>query len=83
MGKLKPGASYTYKHVDGVVYARESGAPIQDRLIISYKYKDTTGLQIQNAELWQDIHRESKSNGVLRQAPKHVKILYQLSKHER
>lgn len=38
MGQLKPGASYIYEKADGVTYARESGAPPQDRVAIGMDY---------------------------------------------
>ena len=34
MGRLKPGATYVYERVDGVVYAREQGQPADTRIEI-------------------------------------------------
>jgi hypothetical protein len=35
MGRLKPGATYTYEYEGDVVYAREAG---QERFVIGWRY---------------------------------------------
>ena len=40
MGRLKPGATYVYERVDGVVYAREQGQPADTRIEIGGTRKD-------------------------------------------
>lgn len=41
MGSLKPGATYIYERVDGVVYARESLAPPETRKPIGWEYNES------------------------------------------
>ncbi|NDG30980.1 hypothetical protein EB118_13035 [bacterium] len=38
MGTIKPGVNYIYERVDGVVYAREFGAPPNTRFPIGWDY---------------------------------------------
>jgi hypothetical protein len=38
MGTLKPGVTYVYERVDGVVYAREFGAPPNTRRAVGWNY---------------------------------------------
>lgn len=39
MGTLKPGAKYIYEREDGVVYAREVGAPDSERIEIGWDFE--------------------------------------------
>ena len=39
LGQLKPGATYIYEKADGITYAREFGAPHNDRFEIGRDYQ--------------------------------------------
>ena len=81
--RLKPGATYTYENVNGVVYAREAGAPTSERFEIgktydAYKRED---IKLSNSILWADILNESKNNPCLKEAVEKCKMIYYLSKN--
>ena len=77
MGNLKPGATYIYEKADGITYARESGAPHNDRFEIGRDYQRFLQDELQ---LWEEIVREGRTNPVLQDALDRVKIVYHLSK---
>jgi hypothetical protein len=83
MGSLKPGASYTYEHVDGVTYAREQGAPVNTRFEIGRtlerQQKDQARL---DGNLWANILSESEKNTALKDAVEKCKMLYYLIKED-
>jgi hypothetical protein len=80
MGKLKPGATYIYEKANGITYAREFGAPANERFEIGRDYDR----QIQDElELWKEIIQESRNNPVLQKAIEKCKIIYNLSKKEK
>ena len=57
MGTLKPGVNYIYERVDGVVYAREFGAPPNTRFPIDWDYvpsNDNDG-QPDESQEWYDF----------------------------
>jgi hypothetical protein len=79
MGNLKPGATYIYERVDGVVYAREFGA--KDRTAIGWDYNVQTKLnELKEDKLWEDIRQEAKINPVLQLELDRVIMFYHLSK---
>lgn len=84
MGNLKPGATYTYEHRDGIVYATESGTT--EKLTVGWDYDPRTSDgrplrdHIMDSKLWGDIHRAAKTNSALQEALERVIILYHLSK---
>jgi hypothetical protein len=81
MGTLKPGATYVYEHVNGITYARESGAPVNSRFEIGRTYTRTKfDEELAREILWKDIHREATDNPVLQKALDHCIMLYYLSK---
>lgn len=83
MGVLKPGTKYIYEHADGITYAREFGAPHQERFEIGRTLeKQTLNDSLQETQLWHNILREAKSNPVLQDALDRVKIIYELSKDD-
>ena len=77
MGSLKPGAKYIYEKADGITYAREFGAPHNDRFEIGRDYQRFLQDELQ---LWEEIVREGRTNPVLQDALDRVKIVYHLSK---
>jgi hypothetical protein len=82
MGTLKPGATYIYERADGVTYAREFGS--NDRTAIGWDYETKLKLDgLKEDKLWVEIRRAAKSNHALQEALDRVKVIYELSKHER
>ena len=80
--RLKPGATYTYENVNGVVYAREAGAPVSERFEIGRTYdRKQEDIKIANSVLWADILEESKTNPALKEAVEKCKMIYYLSKN--
>jgi hypothetical protein len=90
MGNLKPGAEYVYERQDGVVYAREKGAPTQERTAIGWDWElETNPARVRGAsidsirenQLWYQIRQEAMVNPSLHEALERVKMLYYLSKN--
>ena len=77
MGTLKPGAKYIYEKANGITYAREFGAPHNDRFEIGRDYERFLKDELQ---LWEEIVREGRTNQALQDALDRVKIVYHLSK---
>ena len=77
MGTLKPGATYIYEKANGITYAREFGAPHNERFEIG---RDLELLLKDELRLWEDIVRAGRTNQALQAALDRVKILYHLSK---
>jgi len=91
MGQLKPGATYIYERQGGTIYAREMGAPANERFEIGYDWElDDNPARVRGASLdsikenqyWHKILIEAKSNQVLQDAINRVKIVYELSKKD-
>lgn len=83
MGQLKPGATYIYEHHDGITYAREFGAPHNERFEIGRTAEKQSLIDsLREQKLWGDIHRAAKSNPVLQNALDRAKIIYELSKKD-
>ena len=81
MGRLKPGVSYTYEHVDGITYAREHGAPVNTRFEIGRTYERTKfDEELAKEILWKDIHRTATDNVTLQRALEQCIIIYNLIK---
>ena len=78
MGSLTPGAKYIYEKADGITYAREVGAPHNDRFEIGRDYQRYLQDELR---LWEDIVRAGRTNQALQAALDRVKILYHLSKN--
>ena len=78
MGSLKPGAKYIYEKGDGITYAREFGAPHNERFEIGRDYQRFLKDELQ---LWEEIVRAGRTNQALQAALDRVKILYHLSKN--
>ena len=77
MGTLTPGAKYIYEKANGITYAREFGAPHNDRFEIGRDYERFLKDELQ---LWEDIVREGRTNKALQDALDRAKIVYHLSK---
>jgi hypothetical protein len=85
MGTLKPGATYIYERVNGIVYAREMGADPHDRFVVGYesgKEYDPVRSNIKENQLWHEIRRAAETNPALQEALNRVKVIYELSKDE-
>ena len=77
MGTLTPGAKYIYEKANGITYAREFGAPHNDRFEIGRDYERFLKDELQ---LWEDIVRAGRTNQALQDALDRAKIVYHLSK---
>lgn len=89
MGTLKPGATYIYERQGGIVYAREFGAPAEDRFEIGRDWEpDDNPSRVRGAllsdvkenQLWHEIRRAAQNNPTLQEALDRVKVLYELTK---
>jgi hypothetical protein len=80
-GTLTPGATYIYEQVDGVTYARESGADPSTRRIVGMTLEASNlRNQMRNNQLWHDIRRAAETNPSIQRALDQCIILYRLSK---
>jgi len=77
MGNLKPDATYIYEKANGITYAREFGAPHNERFEIGRDYERFLKDELR---LWEDIVREGRTNEALQAALDRVKLVYYLSK---
>jgi len=77
MGSLTPGATYIYEKADGITYAREFGAPHNERFEIGRDYERFLKDELR---LWEDIVRAGRTNEALQAALDRAKIVYHLSK---
>jgi hypothetical protein len=83
MGTLKPNTQYIYEHADGITYAREFGAPHNQRFEIGRTLeRQSLTDSIKEDRLWGEIRRTARSNQVLQDAIDRVKIIYELSKND-
>ena len=98
MGALKPDTKYIYERAGGVTYAREFGAPHEDRFVIGWDYDPITGHKVDydkrtsdgrplrdhllEDKLWGEIRRMARTNPALQEALERAKILYYLSKED-
>jgi len=74
---LTPGATYIYERANGVTYAREMGAPANERVAIGWDYEFRKQLKL---EEWSKILDAAEQNPALQEAVDRVKILYELSR---
>lgn len=80
MGSLKPGTKYIYEHSDGITYAREFGAPHDERFEIGRTAEKQAFIdELRDRQLWSKIHKAAKNNSVLQEAIDRVIMLYHLS----
>jgi hypothetical protein len=79
MGSLKPGAKYIYEKADGITYAREFGAPHNERFEIGRDYERYLKDELR---LWEDIVRAGRNNQSLQEILERAKIVYHLSKKD-
>jgi hypothetical protein len=77
MGSLTPGVTYIYEKADGITYAREFGAPHNERFEIGRDYQRFLKDELQ---LWEEIVRAGRTNQALQAALDRVKLVYHLSK---
>lgn len=83
MGSLKPGATYIYERVDGVVYAREQGSLQREAIGWDADAAPTDTIQqLEENKLWGNIFRASRTNQALREALDRAKIIYELSRKD-
>ena len=91
MGSLKPGATYAYKHQDGVVYATEAGSLnkqvhgwMYDKDHPSFDPRTSDGRplhdHLMDSRMWGEIRRAARTNSTLQEAIERVIIIYHLSK---
>ena len=79
MGSLKPGAKYIYEKADRLTYAREFGAPHNERFEIGRDYERYLKDELR---LWEDIVRAGRNNQSLQEILERAKIVYHLSKKD-
>ncbi len=77
MGSLKPGTTYIYETANGITYAREVGAPHNDRFEIGREYERVLK---DEERLWENIVRAGRTNENLQAVLERAKIIYHLSK---
>jgi len=91
MGSLKPGATYIYERQGGTIYAREFGAPHEERFAIGWDWEPENNParvrgasvdDIRESHLWHEIKKASLTNPALHEAIERVKILYYLSQEK-
>jgi hypothetical protein len=95
MGSLTPNKTLIYEQVNGVTYARESGADPSTRQAIGWEYDPVSGHKIDydkrtndgrplhehimDSKLWGEIRRAARDNPALQAAIDRVIITYYLS----
>ena len=83
MSQLKPGVSYIYERANGITYAREAGAPPQERFEIGRDYSSEPtifGKPAKEVAELVAISDAAKTNPALQTAIDHAIMLYKLSK---
>lgn len=83
MGSLTPGAKYTYKTTDGVVYATELGST--ESKVVGYNYSQeykSTHEIIKDNQFWGELRREARTNVALQRAFDRAIMIYRLSKDD-
>jgi hypothetical protein len=86
MGNLKPGVTYIYEKANGITYAREFGAPPEDKFEIGRDMDQRTydgrplHEHLKEDQLWGQIRRAAKDNPALQDALDRAIIIYNLSK---
>jgi hypothetical protein len=81
LGRLTPGAEYVYETPDGgqTIYAREVGAPSNQRILIG---DNRIQAKMQETQLWNDIREMAKINPGLNQMLEQVVLTYYLLKKQ-
>lgn len=77
MSNLKPGATYIYEQVDGIIYARE---PLSTERIEMGRTADRVTKDRLDWDLWKEIVEQSKFHPALQSELERVKIFYLLMK---
>ena len=89
MGTLKPGATYIYERQGGTVYAREMGAPANERTVVGYDWelednpsrvRGATLETVKENQLWHEIRVAALTNPTLQDALDKCRMIYTLSK---
>lgn len=78
MGNLNPNTSYIYESPDGgkTVYAREIGAPTNQRKLIGYQ------LDLFEDINWHDVSLKARTNPSLQKVLKRAILIYETIKDE-
>lgn len=85
MGSLTPNKTLIYERVNGITYARESGADPSTRIEVGWSYDPRTSDgrplhdHIMDDKLWGEIRRAARTNPTLHEALERAKIIYHLS----
>ena len=89
MSQLKPGVSYIYERANGIIYAREEGAPPDERFEIGRILPGAQGLPGESLMFGKPVKEvaelvaisdAAKTNPALQDALDRVKMLYLLTK---
>lgn len=87
MGTLKPGATYIYERVNGIVYAREEGTLARKEIGWDYDSRTSDGRplhdHIMDDQLWGEIRRTAKTNKSLQKALDRAILIYQTIKEDK
>ena len=89
MGTLKPNTKYIYERYNGVTYAREFGAPHDERFVVGHDWPPDdqhTGRSMRDKmledQMWDGIRELAKTNITLQSELDRVIMLYNLLKQE-
>ena len=89
MGTLKPDTQYIYERVDDVVYAREFGAPANERFVVGHGWSPgdlRTGRsmrdQLLEDNMWNEIRELARTNETLQSELERVIMVYNLIKDD-
>jgi hypothetical protein len=86
MGQLKPDTTYIYEKANGVTYAREFGAPSEERFEIGREYpprEDTfMDLPVSQLAVLVELVQAAKTNPALQDALDRAKVIYELSRQD-
>lgn len=76
MGTLRPGVTYIYESPDNgkTVYARECGAPHNERFVVGYQYDLFEDVN------WHEIALDARSNPSLQKILERAIMIHKLSK---
>lgn len=89
VGSLRAGATYIYERVDDVIYAREMGAPANERFEVGYNYQNGTavdklfGKPLDELAKLVDMVNAAEQNPALQDALDRVRVLYELTREHK
>lgn len=86
MGSLKPGATYIYERVDGIVYAREMGKTERKEVGWNYDSRTSDGRPLRDHiledKMWGEMRQMAKTNPALQKALDRAILIYKTIKED-